>query len=187
MAGAKRGDRVSHFQRVVAGIDVTPLLAELHIHPELWDLNRERTLPGSPHEGVPDIWVRTRPPGEHGLPGPFVPQMWPAWFALPSITPIAFPLMARFRAVQLGNILITRVPAGGEVKEHCDLGWGPEFFDLKFYIVLQGNPACVNWCGGETVAMDTGEAWMFRNTIPHGVVNRGTVDRISLIITMRSI
>ena len=95
--------------------------------------------------------------------------------------------MTRFRAVQLGNVLLTKILPGGEVKAHSDQGWGPSFFDLKFYIVLQGNDRCVNWCEDDRVTMRTREAWMFRNTVPHGVVNNGDEDRISLIITMRSV
>jgi hypothetical protein len=177
---------VSHFRIIARDVDVSGVNADLDAHPELWDQNTARTQPGSPHEGVPDIWLRTRPPGEFGRDGVFVPQFWPAWHALPSVAPIAFGLMAAFRAVQLGNILITRIPAGGEVKGHVDRGWAPEFFDLKFYIVLAGNEDCVNWCEDERVTMATGDVWLFSNTVPHGVRNDGPTDRRSLIITMRS-
>jgi hypothetical protein len=176
-----------HFAQVAHSVDVSGVLADLDAHPELWGQNTARTEAGSPHEGVPDIWLRTRPPGEHGRDGVFVPEFWPAWHALPSVAPLAFALMARFRAVQLGNILITHIPAGGEVKAHVDRGWSPEFFDIKTYIVLQSNDSCVNWCEDEHVVMKTGDAWLFQNTVPHGVINGGSESRKSLIITMRSV
>lgn len=177
---------MSHFRHIASGVEVAAVNAELDAHPELWDQNTARTGPGSPHEGVPDIWLRTRPPGEHGRDGVFVPQFWPAWHALPSVAPIAFGLMAMFRAVQLGNILITRIPSGGEVKGHVDRGWSPEFFGVKAYVVLAGNDGCVNWCEDERVVMRTGDIYLFENTVLHGVVNGGATDRKSLIITMRS-
>lgn len=177
---------VSNFRIVTTGFDVSGINEELDAHPELWDQNTARTVSGSPHEGVPDIWLRTRAPGEFGRDGMFIPEFYPAWYALPSVVPITFGLMAMFRATILGNILITRVPAGGEVKGHVDRGWSPEFFDLKFYVVLAGNDDCVNWCEDERVVMRTGDIVRFENTIPHGVVNHGHTDRKSLIITMRS-
>jgi hypothetical protein len=175
-----------NFRFIARGVDVSGINAELDAHPELWGQNTARTVPGSPHEGVPDIWLRTRPPGEHGRDGVFVPQFWPAWHDLPSVAPIAFALMAMFRAVQLGNILITRIPPGGVVKGHIDRGWSPEFFNVKAYVVLAGNDDCVNWCEDERVTMETGDIWLFANTVPHGVRNDGPTDRKSLIITMRS-
>ena len=39
-------------------------------------------------------------------------MFYPAWHALPHLRPIVFGLMARLEAVQLGGVLITRVPAG---------------------------------------------------------------------------
>ena len=177
-----------NFQRIATDVDTAPLMAELFRQPGLWGQNAARTAPGSPHEGIPDIWARTAPPAwfDNVRDGPFVPEAWPAWHALPSIAPIAFALMTRFRAVQLGNVLLTKIPTRGEVKAHADHGWGPDFFDLKFYVVLQGNDRCVNWCEEDRVTMRTGEVWLFRNTVPHGVVNEGETDRVSLIITMRS-
>ena len=53
---------MANFQRIATDVDVVPLLGELFRQPDLWGQNTARTAPGSPHEGVPDIWARTAPP-----------------------------------------------------------------------------------------------------------------------------
>jgi hypothetical protein len=177
---------MSLFQRLPITVDVAPLLAQLHANPQLWNENPARTQDeASPHHGVPDIWLRTRRPSEFGHSGPYVPEWYRAMRHLPAVRDIVFPLAARFHASMIGNALITRVPAGAEVKGHVDRGWGPEYFGVKAYIVLQGPPDCSNWCETENVTMATGEVWLFTNTRAHGVANRGTQDRLSLIATFR--
>jgi len=98
---------------------------------------------------------------------------------------VVYSLMAMTQAVHLGNVLLTRIPPGGQIEPHIDTGWAPEWFTSKFYVVLQSD-RCVNVCGDESVQMRAGEVWRFENRVTHSVDNRGDVDRISLIITMRS-
>jgi mannose-6-phosphate isomerase-like protein (cupin superfamily) len=97
--------------------------------------------------------------------------------------------MAMTRAVELGNVLITRIPPGGRVLPHVDRGWAPEFYTSKFYVVLHGNAETVNLCGEgadeEQVVMAPGSIWAFENRITHSVENNGASERISLIVTLR--
>jgi len=176
---------MAHFQKFAEGLDVMPLLAQLHVQPDLWNANTMRTeRSDSPHRGVPDIWVRTAP--EFGpVDAPYIPVFYPAWNKLPALRSIIFPLAARYQASMIGNILITRIPPGGEVLGHTDRGWGPSYFNLKAYVVLASNEGCLNWCEDERVIMQTGDGWFFRNTVEHGVRNAGRTDRLSLIATFR--
>lgn len=167
--------------------------ADLHRHPELWDANPFRTQggPGSPFHGTSDIWVRWRRLDEctsrKAFIEPHFPVFYPAWYDLPDVWPIVFDLMANAQATALGGILITRVPAGGEIKAHTDAGgWHAEFYRYKVYVPLQTNDRCVNWCEDEEVVMGVGEAWRFNNLVQHGLRNEGPTDRISLIVCMRT-
>ncbi len=179
-----------HFLQVAAGIDVLPLLLELNRQPKLWNRHTARTEGCSPHAAVDDIWVRFRDPAEltsaQAFAEPFQPVMYPAWHALPALRPIVFALMARLAAVQLGGILITRVPPGAQVAPHDDRGrWHPEYFTTKVYIPLASNDRCVNSCAEETVVMRVGEAWTFDNLKTHATINDGAEDRMTLIVSLR--
>ena len=144
------------FQQIAANVDVLPLLCELYRQPELWNQHTARTCGISPHSDVDDIWVRFRNPEEltsaASFAEPFAPVFYPAWHALPHLRQIVFGLMARLEAVQLGGILITRVPAGKQVAPHDDRGrWHSEWFATKAYLPLVSNDRCINTCGDEMV------------------------------------
>ena len=179
-----------NFQRIASGIDVLPLMIDLYRQPELWDQDRARTDGAGSFEGTSDIWVRFRDPAEltsrEAFAEPHVPVFYPAWYALPHLRPLVFGLMARVEAVQLGGILITRVPAGAQVAPHDDRGrWHPEWFQTKAYVPLSTNPQCYSTCGEERVVMQTGDAWLFDNLKVHSTVNEGESDRVTLIVSMR--
>ena len=181
---------MKHFRLVHQGLDVAPMLAELEAQPELWDEYPERRVaPGSPHREMTDIHVRARARDDLDAPNayrePHWPVFYPSWRRLPSIQPVVWALMEMTKAVQLGNVLITRIPAGGRIHPHVDPGWAVNWFAAKFYVVLKGNPDCVNHCLDESVVMQAGEIWSFENRVTHSVENRGETERVSLIVTMR--
>lgn len=181
---------MSHFERIHEGLDVAPMLADLAAHPDLWDAYPERRVaPGSPHSEMTDIHVRARAREDLDNPDayrqPHWPVFYPSWHLLPSIQPVVWSLMASTRAVQLGNVLLTRIPPGGSIHPHIDPGWAVNWFADKFYVVLQSD-RCVNRGEDESVMMQAGEVWRFENRITHSVENWGGADRISLIVTMRT-
>ena len=165
-------------------------MLDLYRQPDLWNQHTARTGGAGSFVGTDDIWVRFRDPSELTTREAFaeahVPIFYPAWHALPHLRPIVFGLMARVEAVQLGGILITRVPAGQQVAPHDDKGrWHSEFFQTKAYLPLMSNPQCYNTCGDERVVMQVGDAWLFDNLQIHSTVNDGETDRITLIVSMR--
>ena len=171
------------------------MLSDLARNPEIWDeFNERRTAPNSPHQGMTDVWVRARARDE--LTNPLAlreahyPVFYPVWAKLPSMHHVVWTLMAMAKGTHLGNVLITRIPPGGQILPHVDTGWAPEHFDQKFYIVLAGNEAVTNYCGEgdeeEAVVMLPGSIWAFENRVSHRVINNGETDRISLIVTLRS-
>jgi hypothetical protein len=179
-----------HFLKVAEGLDLVLLQTQLHRQPALWGQHTARTGGMGPFIGTDDIWVRFRAPEELDRPEafaePFVPVFYPAWFALPALRPIVFALMARLEAVELGGILITRIPAGQQVKPHDDRGrWHPEHYLTKCYIPLLSNPFVVSTCAEDIVVMQPGECWIFDNLKTHSTVNDGTTDRVTLIVSLR--
>lgn len=181
---------MSNFLKIASNIELLPLLLDLQRQPDIWNQHTDRTRGDSPHRDVDDIWVRFRAYEDLTTPEsfgePFIPSFYPAWSALPHLRPIVFGLMARCEAVQLGGVLITRVPAGKQVAPHSDKGrWHPTFFNTKIYVVLASSPACYNTCEDETVVMAPGEAWVFDNLKLHSTVNAGETDRMTLIVSLR--
>lgn len=179
-----------HFHKIAAGVDVSPVALDLYRHPELWNAHTARTGGAGSFVGTDDIWIRFRDPAElvshESFAEPFTPVFYPAWHALPHLRPLVFGLMARVDAVQLGGVLITRVPAGQQVAPHDDRGrWHPEFFQTKAYLPLATNPHCYSTCDAERVVMAIGDAWLFDNLKVHSTVNDGDTDRITLIVSMR--
>ena len=180
------------FELVAAGVDVSKVVAEIEAAPEMWGARRYRTEDAtSPHAGVPDIWLRYRPldelTGPEAYKTPHVPVFYDEWRMVPSLHPIVYGLMAVKRAVMLGGVIVTRIPAGGRVQPHNDRGsWHAEFMNTKLYLVLKDNPWALNHCGGDTVHMRTGDVWQFDNLVEHSVTNDGPTDRWTAIISMRS-
>ena len=182
-----------NFVKIVQGVDTAPVLLELARNPRLWGRRRFRKdIPDGPHSEMTDIWLRyndEKPYKESGDYSKFNNEhesvFYPEWFALPSVRPIVYSLMARVQATRLGGLLITKIPPGGKIEPHVDGGWHATYYNTKLYVVLQSNPQCVNRAGEERVAMAPGEVWYFDNAIEHEVVNDGPTERITLIVCMR--
>ena len=182
---------MSHFARLIEGIDTTPLVAALDAHPELWNRHRLRTQGTlSPHRDAEDIWLRFRHFSDLVKPGTYTGPHWPVWYPawkkLPEFHDLVYRLMATARATHLGGVLITRVPPGNKIHRHHDRGsWHAEFHNFKIYVALKSNAGCVNEFEGETFTMEDGEAWWFDNQVEHECRNDGETDRISLIVATR--
>lgn len=167
-----------------------PMKLALQTHKELWNENNERkTFEGSSHKQTSDIWVRYNDPknlalGYDKFTSEHDAVWYPSYYKLP-LRNIVFGLMARCEAVRLGGVLITKIPAGGQVLPHIDKGWHPEYYNVKVYVPIQTNPHVINHVEDESVIMKEGEAWYFDNTKIHSVDNNGDDDRITLIVCMK--
>lgn len=181
-----------NFQKIPITIDTSLLLQQINEHPELWNEHPERKIwKGSYHVAMSDIWLRFRPKEQlkeaKNYEEAFILAWYPSRRILTEVERIALDLMAHFRSVWLGGILITKIPPGGEILPHHDRGrWHPEFFNCKLYLPLKSNPACINRCEDEEVNMKVGEVWTFDNLKVHSVENNGDEDRMTLIISMRT-
>ena len=91
-------------------------------------------------------------------------MFWPAWHELPALRPMVFALMGRVGAVELGSILITKLPPGQMIQPHTDAGnWAPEFYNCKAHLTLAGS-ALVR-CEDEVCRFDAGTCWTFDNLL----------------------
>lgn len=171
---------------------VMRLQTQLRQHPELWNERRER-IDTAPFVDTDDIWLRAnddRPFRDGKKPWPlFTEPHWSIWYPaaglLLAVKPLVYQVMAAVNAEHLGGVLITRIPAGGSVKPHKDTGWHATFHNCKVYVPIHSNNQCWNITNGERINMETGEAWTFNNLVQHSVHNKGTTERVTLIISMR--
>ena len=180
-----------NFRLIHTGLDVTPILAEIDAVPQ-WGKYRERMeREGTAHELlsahlVDQVLARDtlKEPADYNRPGQCV--FYPVWDKLPSIHRLTWGLMASQRAVELGGILCTRLPAGGRIERHSDAGaWHAERYNRKCYVVLQANARCIVECDGDEQVFRTGEIFEFDNTRPHSMTNDGNDMRTTLIICLR--
>ncbi len=173
--------------KIFEQMDVVPLLNALAAKPYLWNQNRLRTtFPGSPHAAVDDIWLffNEVPDDEAAVIDDISVRPYPAWQELPQVRHLVFDLMRRVEAVQLGRVLITRLPPGKTIPEHADQGAPAEYYE-RYQIALQSLPGCVFRVGDEAVTFRMGECWHFDNSVPHEVTNNSADDRLALVVDVR--
>ena len=179
---------MSRFVQLASGVDVVPVMLELNRASHMWDQNPERRLyAGSPHSAMTDITVRYMPEADVTMETRRLEHrnvFWPAWSALPALRPMVFALMQRVQAVELGSILLTKLPPGKMIEPHSDAGnWAPEFYSCKCHITLAGS-ALVR-CEDDMTEFVTGSIWTFDNLLMHSIQNGGDRDRIVCIVSMR--
>lgn len=176
-----------HFQQLAAGVNVTPLMNALQRQPELWDANPIRTQhPGTAHSQVSDILVffNSLEQMAEGIINDKEVIPFPAWDRLPQLRAMIFDLMRTVEGIQLGRVIITKLPPGKEITPHVDQGAPAEWFN-RYQIALQSLPGALFHIGDETVNFHTGDVWMIDNRTEHSVVNNSKDDRIVCIIDIR--
>lgn len=185
-----------HFLKVLAGIDVAPVLSQLDAHPELWNSQSLRkAAPGSPHSQMSDIWVRYNDPSRIDLANreafndEHIPVWYPAWKALPALRPLVLGLATEVQAEMIGGVLITRIPPGEGIAPHVDRGWHVDYYD-KIYLSLRSAPGADFVCEHEgrieRLNPHPGDVYLFDNRKRHWVENNSDEDRITLIICLRT-
>ena len=89
-------------------------------------------------------------------------------------------IMAELGAVW-GRSRLMGLAAGGEVPAHVDTHyyWRTH---LRIHIPVITNPGVLFTCGDETVHMEPGECWLFDSFRWHNVQNKGSEQRIHLVL-----
>lgn len=187
----------ANFLRICAGLDVTPLLLELALAPELWNANTVRTFhEQSAHRVIDDIVLRYN---RFDAGDDFVDAVcsrievenYPAYARLFQARLIVNSLMARVNGEHLGRVFISRMSPGVCIPPHTDrIAVAEEAFPDRippacyydrYHICLQSAPGVVFRCGEESVYMAPGDVWWFQNLEEHEVLNNSGAERIHLV------
>lgn len=183
---------MSKFLKIAEGVDVLPLLMQLHRKPDLWDRNKARLHDNGPHRETHDIWLRYKDETENKESGdysnfasPHDPIWYPAFYVLPASRDLIFSLMARVGGERLGGILLYSVPPGKRIYPHVDEGWIVDYYD-RFNICLQSNPLAKFCYEDEVMVARQGEVHRFVNNVNHWVTNEGDNDHIILTVCIRT-
>lgn len=189
-----------NFDRIGWDVDVSRLRHQIIRNWQLWNQNDFRTeYPNTPHVDVDDIWLRfsakenlvttTRVIGDDK------PVFYPAWDILSEAKPLVKGVMAATGAYELGRVLISRIPPGGQILPHRDNdGDYVHQNDIaRYHLVIQGSPGNLYRCGepdtpgdAEEVHMLTGELWWFSALKLHSVINASEDDRIHMMVDVRT-
>jgi hypothetical protein len=178
---------VSNTQKITLldrGFNVAPLYWQLQQNPHLWDQHPARTeSPASPHHELNDIWVRYGDTERAKDGKPHDASWYPAADVL-GLKPVCHTLMHFVKGVELGGVLLTRIPAGVTCKPHVDHGWHATRYE-KFALQITSAPGQLFQF--EDVALETrpGDVFTFNNQYTHWVTNPTAYERITLIVCIR--
>jgi hypothetical protein len=105
--------------------------------------------------------------------------------------PIDTPLLANCPAVAaalatlkcpIRSARLLRLAPGAVIREHRDAGVRFEEGEARLHIPIATNPAVEFVLDGDRHVMEAGECWYVNVDLPHRVNNRGTTERIHLVI-----
>jgi hypothetical protein len=82
----------------------------------------------------------------------------------------------------LRAVRLMRLSPGSVIKEHTDLDLSFEDGTLRMHIPVTTNAGVEFRLNGSRVVMEPGSCWYLRLSDPHSVTNRGTTDRVHLVI-----
>jgi hypothetical protein len=101
----------------------------------------------------------------------------PMLAACPYFRQILDTFQAPLRAVRL-----MRLTPGSVIKEHTDLDLSFEEGTVRIHVPVVTNTGVEFYLNRSRVVLDAGSAWYLRLSDPHSVVNRGSSDRVHMVI-----
>src|SRR2546430_710000 len=90
-------------------------------------------------------------------------------------------VLATFEA-PLRTARLMRLTPGSVIKEHHDAALSFEDGTVRLHIPVVTNDAVDFRLNGVRVALEAGSCWYLRLSEPHSVANRGTEDRVHLVV-----
>jgi len=169
---------------IASGINVAPIYWKLLQHPELWNQHTERTQdPASPHHCLDDIWARFGDP-ERAKDGSAHDAFWYPAADVLDIKGFCLDLMRSVGGVELGGVLITRIPPGAECKPHTDPGWHAQRYE-KFAVQITSAPGQKFCFEDEELETKPGDVYWFDNQYLHWVKNDTPYERVTMIVCIR--
>src|SRR5580704_637974 len=101
----------------------------------------------------------------------------PMLAACPYFRQVLDTFQAPLRAVRL-----MRLTPGSIIKEHTDLQLSFEEGTVRIHVPVVTNAGVEFYLNRSRVALDAGSSWYLRLSDPHSVVNRGSSDRVHMVI-----
>lgn len=166
------------------GLPVAPIYWALLEHPELWNQNKTRTeSPDSPHHGLDDIWARYGDPSRavDGLPHD---AFWYPSADVLGVKALCLDIMRAVDGIELGGVLITRIPPGAKCKPHTDPGWHARRYE-KYGVQITSAPGQKFCFEGESLETKPGDLFWFDNQYSHWVTNPTQYERVTMIVCIR--
>jgi len=90
-------------------------------------------------------------------------------------------ILATFQCT-LRAVRFLKLAAGSRIREHRDSDLGYEDGQMRFHIPVTTNPDLQFFLDAHRVELQPGECWYLNLSLPHWVENRGTTDRVHLVI-----
>lgn len=87
-------------------------------------------------------------------------------------------------ACPVRNVRLMRLTPGSIIKEHTDLDLGVEGGEARVHIPVTTSPDVEFLLNRTRVQMKPGETWYLRLSDPHAVANRGSSDRVHLVLDL---
>jgi hypothetical protein len=174
-------------------LDVTRALQRLYDGGRYWNRHRLRTEQYV-HSSVDDIWLRFHEWRDDITLAEFNEPHESVWYPIadeiPELKALALATWAKAMnlygcVLELGGVLITKIPPGGEVIAHADRGWHAEHYNIKHALQLLGCTGQSFNFDGYAVSAHPGELYEFDNSQVHWVENKSPIDRITMIVCMR--
>jgi mannose-6-phosphate isomerase-like protein (cupin superfamily) len=82
----------------------------------------------------------------------------------------------------LNSVRLLRLGAGAVIREHRDHQLGFAEGEVRLHIPVTTNPDVAFVVNGRRLVMNAGECWYIDFSLPHRVANRGSTDRVHLIL-----
>lgn len=82
----------------------------------------------------------------------------------------------------LKSVRLLRLGPGSRILEHIDRGLEYSAGELRFHVPIATNPETDFVVAGRRLPLNAGEAWYIDFSLPHRIHNRGTTDRIHMVI-----
>lgn len=166
------------------GLPVSGIYWSILQNPQFWNEYKHRTEdPESPHYGLDDIWARFVHPSEMNDGQPHDSVWYPSADVL-GVKDACLDVMRSVGGVELGGVLITRIPAGKECKPHTDPGWHARRYE-KYGLQITSAPGQKFCFEGEELETKPGDLFWFDNQYTHWVTNPTDYERITMIICVR--
>lgn len=82
----------------------------------------------------------------------------------------------------LRSVRLMRLTAGSVIKEHTDHELSFEEGTVRIHVPVVTNAEVEFYLNRNRVVLDAGSSWYLRLSDPHSVANRGTADRVHMVI-----